>query len=1517
VPINRASVLSQALDAVEQHEARLLVWGIVDGFFGREELSRLIDPIIDKALEDGFSEFSTADEVISCLLDSKCLTEVENANGETGFRSRMAETVRLLFRLRQLFPKHARTSGGWQTAPTLVADFRFQRRRRQYPRRDISSIEVIARLQSVSNDPALIASVRAVLQPAGVGFSLSGFQVRAAERILRGIEKREPIGTIVCAGTGSGKTLAFYLPALASIAKNRIRNSDESAWVKVIALYPRIELLKDQLREVISRSLSLTENLPGDSRVSIRIGALFSETPTTAERCDWPTLGNDRVCPSLHCVNCNGELRWLGSDISVGRERLVCDACKFEIDGSIFPLTRASIAKIPPDILFTTTETLNRRLSDNSENHLFGVGPNALRPPELVLLDEVHTYEGRQGAQVAYLMRRWQRLAEHSLSFVGLSATLREAATFFASLCGAKPHLVEEIGPQSDEMESEGAEYLIALRGDPVSRAALLSTSIQATMLFERCLDPRTPNLQDSVSAGVFGQRTFVFTDDLDVTNRMYFDLLSAEGRNSFGRPDQVRSPNGGLAHLRREGTSMSRYRSGQDWRMCEELGHQLSTRLVVKRVSSQDRGVDATADVIVATAALEVGFDDPSVGAVLQHKAPRGMASFLQRKGRAGRTRGMRPWTAVVLSDYGRDRIAYQGYDVLFDPELPVRTLPLTNRYITRMQAVFATIDFLGQRLQDATKGSVWRDLSKPSKSGRTERLVKELRAILESPSATQRLQEYLRQALKVTSSDVSALLWEYPRALMTTVLPTALRRLSSGWSAYGRPGADYQIQNSPLPDFIPASLFADLNLAEVNIELPVAPATRADPNQAMTVFAALREFAPGRVSRRFGIHNRSERHWIASPAGTIGSAQLVALDVTTFGAYVPLGSFGIRNRGCDNRIPVFRPTRLSPTVPTPNITDSSSARMKWHSQFVPLGHPNWLTPPIGSVWARLVPRVGFFLHAAHAAVEVRRFCTGSSSEIGMGPGAKVRIDFEFENGSAPVALGASFPADGAVFQLRIPDNLYSVHGSHSEAKWRSLRTARFMDQAWRGDILGSVSSPFLREWLAEIFLTAITYEAMRSGADLPTAASKVSAGISGINLSSVLAALFQSNIFELDPGETERPAQDTLRQELDQLLQQAGVVSELFVAARLLWEPVSDEWESWLRDIYHCTVAASLIRSISDICPTIDTTGLAVDLDRGPAENDALAPCDPNMVEIWITEQSPGGSGLIEEFMRAYAEDPRRFFSVVRANLEMGEFELIDHQLTRLLGVLIDEETGSRSRELVGRFRASTSHADMTHVARELRLALLRDGFSPFHGFLVSLANRILRPGASPATDRYLSSAIQHWISTEARLGLEVDLRVISFWLSQSTDIDQLMSDIAMPNVPDIGTWRMNTIYGLLWARGRAIRQGALELRSQFADLPRVDRLLVIETLVDDREKVSVTSEHWLETAAVHLAAGRMVTLTCEEGTRHQLGEALNALITNPIETGCLRAYARLQGIRQTAALVEADIELVEAVQ
>lgn len=707
----RESFLGVTLDRIEEREARLLAWGIVDGAFSQTEIFGIIDPLIEEALERRMEDFLNANDVLEELLRRKWITEVPLGDGSTGYRSRMAETVRLLQRLRQLFPKHAGVSG-WQRAPGLVADFRFLRRRRRYPARDIPAERALEMIGEAAASPALLTAAGVLLAPGGRAVRLSGFQVRAAQRILRAIESDSDLSTIVCAGTGSGKTLAFYLPALASVCRHVLLEGKNSGWVKAVALYPRTELLKDQLREVLQRIRALRADLPGGEAVRIRIGALYGDTPHSARYCEWPKAGNDRVCPTLACPDCGGELRWLQKDREEGIERLVCAACRGALEGAEFAITRESMKESVPDILFTTTEMLNQRLSDTSTAHLFGVGQKASRAPELVLMDEVHTYEGKHGAQVAYLMRRWQRLLDQRLRFVGLSATLREAAQFFSALTGCRSNLVDEVSPRSDEIESEGAEYMLALRGDPVSRAALLSTTIQTTMALQRCLDPKADKPGDSVSRGMFGQRTFVFTDNLDVINRLYFDLLSAEGRNSYGDPDMRNAPDGGLAVLRETGTSYARYANGQDWRFCEELHGSLNRRLAVKRVSSQDRGVDPAADVVVATAVLEVGFDDPAVGAVIQHKAPRGMAGFLQRKGRGGRTRGMRPWTVVVLSDYGRDRATYQSYDLLFDPELQVRTLPLGNRYVTRMQAVFATIDYLGSKLDGVPAGSVWGDL-------------------------------------------------------------------------------------------------------------------------------------------------------------------------------------------------------------------------------------------------------------------------------------------------------------------------------------------------------------------------------------------------------------------------------------------------------------------------------------------------------------------------------------------------------------------------------------------------------------------------------------------------------------------------------------------------------------------------------------------------------------------------------------------------------------------------------------
>ena len=238
----------------------------------------------------------------------------------------------------------------------------------------------------------------------------------------------------------------------------------------------------------------------------------------------------------------------------------------------------------------------------------------------------------------------------------------------------------------------------------------------------------------------------------------------------------------------------------------------------------------------IVATAALEVGFNDPNVGATIQHKSPRGFASYLQRKGRAGRTRKMRPISVTVLSDYGRDRLLFQNYEEkLFDPYLEAQTLPIENSYVLKIQAVYSLFDWLAVSLENASNSGrvdIWNVLShgEQNADNLTQTLIDKVKNIIFGlvrleAQYIKSLEQYLENSLGVTGNKVEQLMWENPRSLMLEVIPTISRRLFCGWKmAFPLPGleSEPQMYRHPVPEFIPENLFSELSLPEVSITIP-----------------------------------------------------------------------------------------------------------------------------------------------------------------------------------------------------------------------------------------------------------------------------------------------------------------------------------------------------------------------------------------------------------------------------------------------------------------------------------------------------------------------------------------------------------------------------------------------------------------------------------------------------------------------------------------------------------------------
>ena len=393
-------------------------------------------------------------------------------------------------------------------------------------------------------------------------------------------------------------------------------------------------------------------------------------------------------------------------------------------------------------------------------------------------------------------------------------------------------------------------------------------------MLMRRVLDRRDA----PVSEGAAGSKVFVFTDDLDVTNRLYHATRDAEG---LGPYRQDRRPGATpLASLRAtaHGDLAARRQDGQAWDLAERLGHDLSgdSLLTVTRVSSQDAGVNERSDLIVATASLEVGFNDPGVGAVLQHKAPRDEAAFLQRRGRAGRTRTMRPWTVVTLSDFGRDRLAYEAYDSLFDPTLRPRPLPISNRAVLRVQATYAWLDWMARRLAPTQReSSVWRALAGPDRWTARQRA-----AIAGADRADARRPRGAGRAWRRTCGGRLRLTDEQ---VERCPVGTAARARHSG-AAHCAPATAFRLV-PPLAQ-----------RRRGRRRLPRASTTRcrtscrrtssansaclrsrssrrrrtsnaSEETHSVPILQAMRTFAPGNVSLRFAVERRGARSWVAAP--------------------------------------------------------------------------------------------------------------------------------------------------------------------------------------------------------------------------------------------------------------------------------------------------------------------------------------------------------------------------------------------------------------------------------------------------------------------------------------------------------------------------------------------------------------------------------------------------------------------------------------------------------------------------
>ncbi len=237
----------------------------------------------------------------------------------------------------------------------------------------------------------------------------SGFELyKHQEQAIRIGAKDE--GFIVTSGTGSGKSLTF----LATIFNHILKNPKKDG-VKAIIVYPMNALINSQKEEIHKYAINYLSSFlrPGESwdkekLLEVQIKELEKKT--------------QKKFPIKYA-------RYTGQESSD---------------------EKAEVRKSNPDIILTNYVMLELIMTRFDESSIRKGMRDSM---QYLVFDELHTYRGRQGADVSMLIRRINAFCKNELTIIGTSATMasgliaekKQIIADFVSTIFGKTYLTDQI----------------------------------------------------------------------------------------------------------------------------------------------------------------------------------------------------------------------------------------------------------------------------------------------------------------------------------------------------------------------------------------------------------------------------------------------------------------------------------------------------------------------------------------------------------------------------------------------------------------------------------------------------------------------------------------------------------------------------------------------------------------------------------------------------------------------------------------------------------------------------------------------------------------------------------------------------------------------------------------------------------------------------------------------------------------------------------------------------------------
>ena len=337
---------------------------------------------------------------------------------------------------------------------------------------------------------------------------------------------------IVTTGTGSGKTECFLFPLLYDILNEKIKNKSKvkssSSALRGLILYPLNALAEDQMRR-LRKSLSsenvinwFDDNLDKDY---ITFSRYTSLTPTSGDRENSNVIKKNKEELRKIKNEWNSIKKFVSENNNIDEDYLY-DIPNKDVDIEL--CDRWSIQDSPPDILITNYSMLNVMMMRNDENNLFESTKKWLEESEdnvfHLVIDELHSYRGTSGTEVAYLIRLLlNRLGlspnSKQLQFLCSSASMQESERvkkFIAGFFGlseaevaAKFSIIKDENSHTVKQKPDTLNAKDFLKNNEYSTDQMLATFEKNDILNNLKFYLNKPKEANEVASLIFPENTF------------------------------------------------------------------------------------------------------------------------------------------------------------------------------------------------------------------------------------------------------------------------------------------------------------------------------------------------------------------------------------------------------------------------------------------------------------------------------------------------------------------------------------------------------------------------------------------------------------------------------------------------------------------------------------------------------------------------------------------------------------------------------------------------------------------------------------------------------------------------------------------------------------------------------------------------------------------------------------------------------------------------------------------------